>query len=175
MHDLFLWLFSGLALLGAVGTVSSRHPINSAMSLVLTFLAVASIYALLDAHLLAAIQVIVYVGAIMLFVIYTILLMDIRIDDLAGRVSPVAAGPLVVLGLAWLVLIGARISDLGPPPVPSVPEGFGTVRGIAMELFTEHLYTFEMVSILLLAAIVGALVLARQVAESTTVTNEADG
>jgi len=65
MHDLFLWMFSGLALVGAVGTIASRHPINSAIHLVLTFLAVASIYVLLDAHLLAAIQVIVYVGAIM--------------------------------------------------------------------------------------------------------------
>jgi uncharacterized MnhB-related membrane protein len=83
----FLYLFAILALVGAIGTVTSRHPISAAMSLVASFLSVASLYALLDAHLIAAVQVIVYVGAIMVLIIYTILLMDLRDEDVRERLG----------------------------------------------------------------------------------------
>jgi NADH-quinone oxidoreductase subunit J len=156
----FLYLFAILALVGAIGTVTSRHPISAAMSLVASFLSVASLYALLDAHLIAAVQVIVYVGAIMVLIIYTILLMDLRDEDVRERLGWLGAAGVVTgalwLGVVWLRLGAAPILE----PVTTLPEGFGTVRGVAMELFTKHAYTFEVVSLLLLAAIVGALTLA---------------
>lgn len=156
----FLYLFALIALAGAVGTVASRHPIAAAMSLVVSFLSVASLYALLEAHLIAAVQVIVYVGAIMVLIIYTILLMDLRDEDVRERLGWIGAAGLVTgalwLGVLWLRLGAAPIIE----PVAVLPEGFGTVRGVALELFTKHAYTFEIISLLLLAAIVGALTLA---------------
>lgn len=156
----FLYLFALLALGGAVGTVSSRHPITAAMSLVVTFLSVASLYALLEAHLIAAIQVIVYVGAIMVLIIYTILLMDLRDEDVRQKLGWLGGAGLVT-GALWLGALWLRVDTAAlPHPAEVLPEGFGTVRGVARELFTRHAYTFELVSLLLLAAIVGSLALA---------------
>lgn len=161
MTAFFFYAFGALAILGGLGTILNRHPIASALSLVLSFFAVASIYAMLDAHLLAALQVIVYIGAIMVFIIYTILLMDIRESDLRGRLG-VNRGIAVGLGLVWAIYFfrgigGTPLQEAGP-----TPEGFGTVKGIARVLFTDYVYAFELVGFLLLAALVGALVLALQ-------------
>lgn len=160
MENLFIHFFGLLALAGSVATVVSRHPINAALNLVVTFLAVASLYAILQAHLLAAIQIIVYVGAIMLFIVFTILLMDIRDEDLAGSWS-LARLAAMLLAVAWGVAVTLRVSGL--PPTDStaeLPADFGTAAGLSRQLFTEHLLTVELVSMLLLAGIVGALVLA---------------
>lgn len=155
----FLYLFGILALAGAIGTVLSRHPITSAMCLVATLLSVASTYALLEAHLIAAVQIIVYVGAIMVLIIYTILLLDLRTEDLQSRLGLTGATALVV-GVAWLVSVWLRLDGMAVGEAAVLPEDFGTVKGIARQLYTEHVLTFELVGVLLLGAVIGALALA---------------
>lgn len=156
------WVLMGLGLVtvaAGAGMVLSRHPIHAALFLVLALLNVGGIYALLSAHLLAAIQIIVYVGAIMTFILYSILLMDIRERDLGEGGSPVKWIALAV-GLVWMVTVLGLSAGLEAGPLPVAPADFGGVKPVARELFTRYLLLFELVSVLLLGAIVGAVALA---------------
>jgi NADH-quinone oxidoreductase subunit J len=142
------------------------------MALVATFFGLAGIYAMLSAHFLAAIQVLVYAGAIMVLFVFVIMVLNRDEEEplaLRNRFGKaVGIGALVYL----LVRLGEVI--LGSTPAPMVrsgapPEDFGTVHGIADYFFTRFLFPFEAVSILLIIAVIGAVVLARTVARPTSV------
>lgn len=159
------WLFYPLALLTVAGALSmllSRNPIHGAMSLVLTFFGVASIYVLLAAELIAALQIIVYAGAIMVLFVFVIMLLSLNEDDL--EVPRIGAGTIVGGGVAltlW-VLSYLIFSDLPNQVMPTeLPEGFGQVAAVGRLLFGKFILAFEATSILLLGAIVGAVVVAK--------------
>lgn len=165
MSDPFVYIFGAAAVLGGALTVLQRHPIAAAMSLILSFFAVASLYALLEAHFLWVIQVLVYIGAIMVLIVYTILLMDLTSEDLKGKLHWVQ-GLGLLLGLSWLLILLRRLEGPEIPPTPSsLPSGFGTLTTVGRELFINYLYPFELIGILLLAGVVAAYVLARKLKE----------
>jgi NADH-quinone oxidoreductase subunit J len=162
MNDLFIYLFGTLAVLGGVLTILQRHPIASAMSLILSFFAVASLYVLVEAHFLWVIQVLVYIGAIMVLIVYTILLMDLRSEDLRGALHGIQILGLL-LGVSWLVLLLQGLKEREIPPEPSsLDSGFGTLSHVGHDLFTVYAYPFELLGILLLAAVIAAYTLARK-------------
>jgi NADH-quinone oxidoreductase subunit J len=162
MNNLFIYLFGTVAVLGGLLTILQRHPIASAMSLILSFFAVASLYVLVEAHFLWVIQVLVYIGAIMVLIVYTILLMDLRSEDLRGSLHGVQVLGLI-LGVGWLTLLLQGLKEREIPPEASLlPPGFGTLAHFGKELFTTYFYPFELVGIFLLAIIVGAYTLARK-------------
>ena len=157
------YLFFGLALLavlGALGLILFKHPMNGAMAFVVTLISLAGLYALLSAKLIFAIQLIVYAGAIMSLIVFIIMFLNIQEKDLPldrNRWFYLAGGIVVVAPVAGLLI---KISKSIPDTYPELTDGFGEVKEVGLLLFTDWLLPFEIVSILLLVALVGAVVLA---------------
>lgn len=158
------YLFFGLALLavlGALGLIIFKHPMNGAMSFVVTLISLAGLYALLSAKLIFAIQLIVYAGAIMSLIIFIIMFLNIQEKDLPldpNRWFYLAGGIVLVAPIAGLLVKISR--SLPATEVTVFEDGFGSVKEVGQLLFTQWLLPFEIVSILLLVALVGAVVLA---------------
>lgn len=158
------YLFFGLALLavlGALGLIIFKHPMNGAMSFVVTLISLAGLYALLSAKLIFAIQLIVYAGAIMSLILFIIMFLNIQEKDLPldpNRWFYVAGGIVVVAPIAGLLINISR--TLPATEVTVFDDGFGSVKEVGQLLFTQWLLPFEIISILLLVALVGAVVLA---------------
>ena len=159
-------LLAGLMVAAAMGVVLLRSPIRSALSLIVTLFLIAVTFLLLDAELVAALQVIVYAGAIMVLFLFVIMLLNLQ-------VQPQAMARLGVRCIAGLVgglfLLAALHFLKGQPAQPAgggmggaVPAAFGSTEQLAERLFTHHLLAFEVTSVLLLVAIVGAVVLAKR-------------
>jgi NADH-quinone oxidoreductase subunit J len=145
----------------AIFTITRRNPVTAVMSLVATFFGLAAVYAALSAHFLAVLQVLVYAGAIMVLFIFVVMILN------REEVAPMALRPMRLLGVAasaYLLWVFARVINEGVattavPPV--VPETFGTVASVGDMLFRQFLYPFEAISLLLLVAIVGGVVVSR--------------
>lgn len=164
------WLLAALTVGGAITTILQRNLISAVMSLVATFFGIASLYALLSAHFLAAIQVLVYAGAIMVLFVFAIMVLN------RDEVNPVPEGGVLdrALGAGALVYLVWRLGEIIASPVgASVRNGkpapdYGTVAKIGDYFFDQFLFPFEAISILLVIAVIGAVVLARTVAKPTT-------
>jgi len=166
----FQWLvFLGtafVAILASVLMVTRRNPIHSALFLILTFLCTAILFFLLQSPFIAIIQILVYAGAIMMLIIFVILLLELE-DELLiplkisfSKGVGVLMALLIMLCLFFAVYGGAKGASGGY--TPEKVSQIGSVKVVGKLLFTEYLLPFEIVSILLLAAIVGAIVLAKQ-------------
>lgn len=158
------WLFTGfsiLSVLGAIGLVMFRHPMNGAMSLVVTMISLAGLYALLSAKLIFVIQLIVYAGAIMSLILFIIMFLNVQTDDLPDEKDRFLylIGGGVVLAPVFFFL-RKIVKSLPGSETTIVGNGFGGVKEVGMVLFRDWLLPFEIVSILLLVALVGAVVLA---------------
>jgi NADH-quinone oxidoreductase subunit J len=155
-----------ICLLGAVGVITSENPVHSALSLVGTLIGVAVLFIAQDAEFLAAVQVIVYAGAIVVLFLFVIMLIgvdrseDIQVEPLTGqRVAAAVTGLVLAVGLVAVVTLG---SVTGAPASPDPVSGGGpNVEAIGRVLFTDHLLAFEITSVLLVIAVVGAVALAR--------------
>jgi NADH-quinone oxidoreductase subunit J len=155
------YFLSFLAVLSALMVVFSRNPIYSVLYLVITFFCVACHYLLLNAQFLAAVHVIVYAGAIMVLFLYVIMLLNLNKDDepqkstLLKFAAVISAGLLLVVMVA--VLRGAETAQINLNAI----NDSGLVKNLGKLLFNEFLLPFEIVSILLLAAMVGAVMLGK--------------
>jgi NADH-quinone oxidoreductase subunit J len=165
MTTILFILFAGLAIGCAIAVVSQRNPLYSAISLIGVFISLASLYVMLSAPFIAAVQVIVYAGAIMVLVIFVIMLLNV--EDLEPRHSrmkwlvPAAIGMAAVLiGETAFILYSVQNT---PARLAANSSNVGLTQSIGVELFTHYLLPFEVTSILLLMAIVGAMSLARRI------------
>lgn len=158
------WIFAVLAVTGAVATVTRRNPVVAVVCLVGTFFALSGIYATLYAHFLAAIQVLVYAGAIMVLFIFVVMLLGR--EETEPWWKPRRGVGTKLLGLATLGYLAARLGQVlwsvGAGSQAAPPAEFGTVGRFGKNLLGEYLFPFEAISVLLLVAIVGALVVASQ-------------
>ena len=171
MADVLFYLFAAVAIGGALGVVAGRSPVASLLFMVTTLAAVAGIYVLLQAHFLAAVQIIVYAGAIMVLFLFVIMLLNLGHDyqaDIRGGLWMVLAF-VVSGGLAGFLArqlqgVGTQLAGLGEgsEAMDLALVEQGAVGVIARPLFTEYVVPFEITGILLLVAIVGALVLAKR-------------
>jgi NADH-quinone oxidoreductase subunit J len=158
------WLFYGfatLSVLGALGLILSRNPMNGAMCFLITLVSLAGLYALLSASLLFVLQLIVYAGAIMSLVVFIIMFLNLQRSDIpieTGKWGYLLGGSLAVIPIGLLLLKIVRTLPGGE--VDIVGNGFGQVKEVGLVLFRDWLLPFEVVSILLLVALVGAVVLA---------------
>ncbi len=154
------WGASALAVAGALATILARGPIRSALALLVTILGLAALFVLLDAHLLAAIQVIVYAGAVVVLFVFVIMVLGPAAEPSGPGGRALVARGLSVIALGW---IGWRIVRAlwAAERAADVPDGFGTTVAVADSIFGPFLVPFELVSILLLVAVVGAIALAR--------------
>ena len=153
MDTVLLYAFLGAALAGAASMLVLRHPMRVALALVATMLALAGVYAMLGEHAIAVFQVLIYVGAVMVFMVYVIMLLDLRDASLARRFSwllvPGAVGFVILLGLLGLgIWQGLRASVAGAP--------YG-VQPFSVDFLNDYWLHFEVVSVLLVAAVVAAL------------------
>ena len=167
--QLLWWLFAGLAVGGALGTITRRNPVASLLFLVLTFLSLAAIYLLLGAHFIGAVQVIVYAGAILVLFLFVIMLLNLGHDyqsDLRGGFW-IMAGFVAAGLIGFVVWRGFRTTNAvmdtgGGARVDAAVDSLNAVGAIAQPLFRDFLVPFELTSILLLIAIIGAVLLAKR-------------
>jgi NADH-quinone oxidoreductase subunit J len=154
------WILAAITTGGALATVTRRNPLVAAVFLVGTFVGLAGLFALLAAHFLALIQVLVYAGAIMVLFVFVIMMLGRSEDEPLGFLTApvtklVGTGSICVAG--WLL-----VKALHWRPAPSAEAGdFGTVRAVGQLLLGDYLFPFEVVSLLLLAAVLGAVALTR--------------
>jgi NADH-quinone oxidoreductase subunit J len=167
MDKLVFGVSALVILYGAVGVVFSRNPVHSALSLVMTLFGIAVLFVEQGAHFLAAVQVIVYAGAIVVLFLFVIMLLgvdrpeDISKEPLAGQRPAALIGG--VLLIAEIVVLGSRQWVSGQPSVTGTLSGDGTnVEKLARAIFTRYLLPFEATSVLLVIAVIGAVVLARR-------------
>ncbi len=170
MIALPLWfIFAALAVGGGIGMIASRNPVASLLSLVLTLFSVAAIYVLLDAQFIAAVQVIVYAGAIMVLFLFVIMLLNLGHDFRAD----VRRGAWIVAGFVGAGLIGYVLSRSVTAPgvlneansgalVDASVHELGAVGAVAVPLFRDFVVPFEVTSVLLLVAAIGAVLLAKR-------------
>ena len=160
---LFFILIGAVSLAAAVGVVSSRQPIHSALYLLVHFISLAVLYITLDAQFLAAIQVIIYAGGIVILILFVIML--IGSNPVPGDPSIQSWGPFVGLGLG-LVLLASMVYTvmLGFEGTPATPEGLagGDPKAVGLTLFSHYVLPIQMVAVLLLVALIGALLVARR-------------
>jgi NADH-quinone oxidoreductase subunit J len=156
------YLCAALAVVSALGMVLNvRNTVASAMSLVVTMVALAAIYVLMEAHLVAVIQIMVYAGAIVVLFLFVVMLLNLRSDAFPPGRSRLLKLTAAGIGLVMLAAIG-RVLARGATELPPLPEGFGSYRQVGIALYTDYVLLVEMASLLLLAAIVGALILAKR-------------
>ncbi len=165
IHLILFLAFGAIALAGAVNLLVQRHPINSALSLIAVMAALAGEYLLLGAEFVAAVQVIVYAGAIMVLFVFVIMLLNAGVEDQTkgSRVALLIGVPGMLLGsllVAWVVLRHSGTESVAVGVIPGRTSGWGDPVVIGQSLFHEFLLPFEVTSILILIAIMGAVVLA---------------
>ncbi len=163
MELIFLGL-AAVSLISGVLVVFQIHPLRSALWLIVNFFGVAGIYLLLHAEFIAAIQIIVYAGAIMVLFLFVIMLLNLREPE-APTKRPYSAqklgGIVVSLAAAFFIAYGLSRVHLTPGSPMAAP-GMGNTESIARLLFTDYLLPFEVTSVLLLVSIVGAVVLSKK-------------
>lgn len=161
MHLILFIVFAGFCLAGAVNLLLQSHPISSALSLIVVMVSLAVLYLLLGAEFLAAAQVIVYAGAIMVLFTFVVMLLNAGREErtLGSRAARVVGFPAVVVILSIIATILIHAQGLG---VAKLSDGITSTEELSTVLFTKLLLPFEVTSVLILIAILGAVALARR-------------
>jgi NADH-quinone oxidoreductase subunit J len=158
----FFWIFGVAALLLGVLVILLPNPVHAAVALVGNLICLAALYALLQAHFLAIVQILLYAGAILVLFVFVIMLLNLKREEL-GRARVTAskiAGVVLLAGLGWVFFRAAWAIPRYAPP--EVGKAFGTVEEVGRLLLERHLLGFEVASVLLLAAILGAVAVAKR-------------
>ena len=167
---ILFYLFAAVAVLGSLLVIAQRNPIYSVLFLIASFGALSGLYVLLEAPFVAMIQIIVYAGAIMVLFLFVVMLLNAphedTEEDLERGIRPRSSGPvkafgallaiLLVVQLVWVV-VASR-----PAPIAFAGQAVSSVAAIGRSLFTDYAFPFEVTSVLILVALVGAIVLARR-------------
>ena len=163
------WYLSAMAITGGVGVLLLRNPVHSALSLVYVIFHVAGLFVVLGAGFLAAVQIIVYAGAIVVLFLFTLMMLDMRTlpSDRFMHSQRWVALPLAIMLAVEAVFVAVgtpavRQEFLGAFPPQAISDLGGSTQAIAAVLFNEYLLPFEVASVLLLVAAIGAIVLARR-------------
>jgi NADH-quinone oxidoreductase subunit J len=160
----FFYYLAGVIILTALLVVALRNPIYSVLSLLIMFFHVAGLYVTLHAEFLAAVQVIVYAGAILVLYLFVVMLLNVKREDRYHAQLPIGAFMgLVIITEVLLLAFQRRESDVpAMPPPGSVAQVVGNTETIGDVLYTTYLFPFEVASLILLVAMIGAIVLAKR-------------
>ena len=165
--ELFVFVFAGAACLaGAVGVVASTNPVHAALSLVGTLFGIAVLFVAEEANFLAVVQVIVYAGAIVVLFLFVIMLLgvdrtdDLEVEPLVGQRVAAAVVSLGILGLTFGAIASTGYEATGV--VSGFDDEVPDINRLGESLFTDYLFAFEITSILLVIAVVGAVLLSRR-------------
>lgn len=166
MTLVLFFYFAAVIVTTAILVIASRKPVNSALALLVMFFHVAGLFVLLDAEFIAAVQIIVYAGAILVLYLFVLMLLNVRAEE--GYHKQFVVGLAVGLGIlaeAVLILNRSGFADRFPPSAPSAPSAasmVGNTEGLGRALYTTYLFPFEVASLILLVAMIGAIVLAKK-------------
>ena len=159
---IIFFLLAALAVLGAASLIFQRHPIHAALSLIVVMVALAGLYLLMGAEFVAAVQIIVYGGAIMVLFVFVIMLLNAGAEERTNfsKMAKIAGWPLA---LALTGVLAAAVVHAGPNVAnPANPGVLSDTSTLSKLLFTDFVYPFELTSFLVLVAILGAMVLAQR-------------
>lgn len=165
--QIIFWLLAAGAVLTSLMVVlpRGRNPLYGALALIVSFFFVAGLYVLLVAHTLAVLQILVYAGAIMVLFTFVIMLLNLTQREL-GEETKNLAQVLGVASVLFIIVKSILIVDASADSVGgdnlALPKDFGTIESIADQMFHQHLISFELIAILLLVAVIGAVVLAKR-------------
>jgi NADH-quinone oxidoreductase subunit J len=164
-YTFHFYLFGVIAIISALAFVTRQSPVAAALWLVNTLFCLAALYVMMDAQFIGAIQVLVYAGAIMVVFLFVVMLLNLGhasdVTDAVSGKTKLAAGIVGLLLLAEIVVLWKDDGIPAPAPAADTAE-VGVIDQVAEPLFREYLLAFEVTSVLLLAAIVGAVVLAKR-------------
>lgn len=160
---LLLYLFSFLALLGAVGLITNRNPVNAVLFTVLNFFAIGGLYLTLANEFLAAVQIIVYAGAVMVLFLFVVMLLNLGPENMEKVKLDARRGMAFLLGLGFIGMLLYALQGVGGLQL-NYQENFtlGKTESIGELLLTTYLFPFEMISVILLSALMGAVVIAKK-------------
>ncbi len=164
MQDILFYLFAAATLLCGLLVVAnpfSRNPVTSAMFLVMTIVSLAGLFVLLHAFFLAAVQVLVYAGAVMVLFLFVIMLLDLKEEEQRKLRKLGGLLGLVTVGVVYVLLTRA-LGTLSSNPGAASPQLEGSTATLGRVLFTDYLLPFEVLSVLLLVAMVGVILLSRK-------------
>jgi NADH-quinone oxidoreductase subunit J len=166
LNKIIFIYFAAVIIISAVLMITRRNPIHSVLLMLLLFFHIAGVFVLLNAEFLAAVQLIVYAGAILILYLFVVMLLNVdkeRSVKRANRYWPVMAGFGIVIAseIVLLIVRGKFAVDAGQLMKP----GFGSVNALGVELYTNYLVPFEIASVILLVGLVGAVMLAKKVKE----------
>lgn len=164
MEHLFFFYFALIIAAASVLVVALHNPIYSALALLIMFFHVAGLYVTLHAEFLAAVQIIVYAGAILVLYLFVVMLLNLKHDDRYHRQWPIAAcvGTALVVEAIILTLLKGRTTSPLPSNQGTAVEGLGNTESLGDVLYSTYLFPFEVASLLLLVAMIGAIVLAKR-------------
>jgi len=162
MELIAFFVLALLLVASALVVITNRNPVTAAVALAFNLVAIAGVYMVLDAQFIGLLQVIVYAGAIMVLILFVIMLLNLR-----EEVKPHPAGTFQrvlapAASLLFAVVIGRALYQSAPSTFPEKVEGFGTASSLGRELFMRFYYPFEAISLLLVVAMIGAVLLAKR-------------
>lgn len=165
----FFYYFAAMTVLSAVCTVALRNPVYGILALMVMFFHVAGLFILLDAEFLAALQIIIYAGAVLVLYLFALMLLNLKSEERFVHRKAAAGVGLGVVLVGEIVLLLSRSPWAGPGPGTMAIAGTGGPAGaignserLGILLFTDYLLPFELVGVLLLGGMVGALILAKE-------------
>ncbi len=166
ISEALFYLLSFLALLGAVMVVFSKNPVHSVLYLILTFFSLSGHYVLLNAQFLAAVNIIVYAGAIMVLFLFVIMFLNMKgqgesMAPLMARLAAVVAGGLLLVIMTGIIKDAEAVTNASTN-LAGYNAGTGLVENLGQVLYTKYLVPFELASVLFLAAIVGAVLIGKR-------------
>jgi NADH-quinone oxidoreductase subunit J len=168
--QLLFWVFAAVAVLGALLVIGQKNPVYSVLAIIVSFFGLSGLYVLLEAPFVAVVQIIIYAGAIMVLFLFTVMLLNVPREDASEwdrthpfyRPWPMRIGSLLaavmVLQLVWALSRTPGMTDGVAQQRPAI----SSVSELGRVLFTDYMFAFEVTSILILIAMVGAVVLARK-------------
>lgn len=162
MTEVLFYTFAIVAVVAAVSMVWQRNPVASAISLVVTLVCQAGLFVLLQAHFAATMQILVYTGAIMVLFVFVIMLLNLQDHELGS--PKYAPWKFFGAGLAALAGVLTAVTLLRSEAAAATPvkESFGTIQAVGEQLFSTYLFPFEVISLVLTAAIAGAVILGKK-------------
>jgi NADH-quinone oxidoreductase subunit J len=167
IDTVLFYIFAVMVLAGAILTITRRSAVHSALSLIVSLLGVAGLYLLQKAEFLFAVQIVLYIGGIMVLFLFVIML--VNLDEAAKQrqfnkqwLIALAAAIVVGVQIGWFVLKGRSAFAIATTSMPGASAGEGNTEQIAQVLFSEYLLPFEIASVLLLVAVVGSVIMAKK-------------
>ena len=163
MELVIFYIFAALSVLGGIVMVTRRNPLTGAFALVVSLASLAGLFAMLHAEFVFILQILLYAGAIMVLVIFTIMLLNLTKEELReppiGRFRGLVIFVAVAIGLAGFIRVLTTLSYTAQ----SLPSDFGNIEPVGTLMLSSYLYPFEVISVLLLVAVVGVVLLAKKV------------